>query len=182
MTAIKTASIKAIIGLGNPGSQYVYTRHNIGFRVLDTLAQKYNVQWDQKENMLISEIIFNGQKILLIKPQTYMNNSGRVMNYLHKKGIKDENTIVVHDELEKPFGSLLIKQGGSHKGHNGLKSIISVAGINFWRLKFGIGRPEHKEEVPHYVLQNFKESDLQVQALIDKSTEAIEKFIFETNQ
>ncbi len=170
-------NIKAIIGLGNPGFQYLYTRHNIGFRVLDAFAQKYDAHWEQKENMMIAEIVFNNQKIFLIKPQTYMNNSGRVMNYLHKKGIKDENTLVIHDELEKPFGSLLLKQGGSHKGHNGLKSIISVAGLNFWRLKFGIGRPLNKEEVPHYVLQDFKESQLDLETLINKSVDMITNFI-----
>ena len=97
--------IKAIIGLGNPGSQYVYTRHNIGFKVVDALAQQYHVQWIQKENMMLAEISIDGSKILLIQPQTYMNNSGRVMNYLSKQGIKAENTLVVHDELEKKFGS-----------------------------------------------------------------------------
>ena len=173
--------IKAIIGLGNPGSQYVYTRHNIGFKVVDALAQQYHVQWIQKENMMLAEISIDGSKILLIQPQTYMNNSGRVMNYLSKQGIKAENTLVVHDELEKKFGSLIIKQGGSHKGHNGLKSIISVAGLDFWRLRFGIDRPEHKEEVPQYVLANFKEPQLDVETLITQAVSMIIEMISQQN-
>ena len=173
--------IKAIIGLGNPGSQYVYTRHNIGFKVVDALAQQYHVQWIQKENMMLAEISIDGSKILLIQPQTYMNNSGRVMNYLSKQGIKAENTFVVHDELEKKFGSLIIKQGGSHKGHNGLKSIISVAGLDFWRLRFGIDRPEHKEEVPQYVLANFKEPQLDVETLITQAVSMIIEMISQQN-
>ena len=177
-----TQIIKTIIGLGNPGSQYSYTRHNIGFRVVDALAQHYNAEWVQKENMMLSEIHIDGSKILLIKPQTYMNNSGRVMNYLSKQGIKAENTLVVHDELEKPFGSLIVKQGGSHKGHNGLKSIISVAGLEFWRLRFGIGRPEHKEEVPQYVLANFKEPQLGIETLITQSVDMIVKMLSESTQ
>ncbi len=175
-------NIKAIIGLGNPGSQYVFTRHNIGFRVVEALAESWGAQWLQKENMILAETTCNGLKILLIKPQTYMNNSGRVMNYLHKQGIKAENTLVVHDELEKPFGSLIIKQGGSHKGHNGLKSIISVTGLEFWHLRFGIGRPEHKEEVPLYVLANFKEPQLDVETLISKAVEMITQLLSENAQ
>ena len=173
--------IKALIGLGNPGSQYVYTRHNIGFKVVDALAQQYHVQWIQKENMMLAEISIDGSKILLIQPQTYMNNSGRVMNYLSKQGIKAENTLVVHDELEKKFGSLIIKQGGSHKGHNGLKSIISVAGLDFWRLRFGIDRPENKEEVPQYVLANFKEPQLDVETLITQAVSMIIEMISQQN-
>lgn len=166
-------NFKAIVGLGNPGQQYYYTRHNIGFRLVDALADANQAVWVQKENMMLAEIVMNEMLVLLIKPQTYMNNSGRVMQYLQKKGIKAESILVVHDELEKPFGTVLLKQGGSHKGHNGLKSIISVIGLDFWRLKIGIGRPEHKEEVPKYVLENFKESSSEIDAIIQKAIEMI---------
>ena len=169
--------IKAIIGLGNPGATYKYNRHNIGFEVVDGLVSQFGGEWNQKENMMIAELEVDGCKILVIKPQTYMNNSGRVCNYLQKQGIKAENILVVHDELEKPFGSLTIKQGGSHKGHNGLKSIISVAGLEFWRLRFGIGRPEVKELVPKYVLENFKEPREQIDALVAQSISMIVKLL-----
>lgn len=166
-------TIKAIIGLGNPGATYQHNRHNIGFQVADALVNEFAGAWQQKENMMIAELKLHDQKVLVIKPQTYMNNSGRVCNYLQKQGIKAENIVVVHDELEKPFGSVTIKQGGSHKGHNGLKSIISVAGLEFWRLRFGIGRPEVKELVPHYVLENFKEPREHIDALVAQSVSMI---------
>src|SRR5579872_2341140 len=101
-----TNKIKAIIGLGNPGKQFHYTRHNIGFLVLDTLAESEHATWKEKENQEIAEIHVNGQKIILIKPQTFMNNSGKVIPSLLKQGIKAENILVVHDELEKPFGKI----------------------------------------------------------------------------
>ena len=167
------AGLKAIIGLGNPGAKHTQNRHNIGFLVLDSVADVVGGEWVQKENMMLAEVEIDNQKIILIKPQTYMNNSGRVLNYLQKQGIKAEHILVVHDELEKPFGSLTIKQGGSHKGHNGLKSIISVGGLDFWRLRFGIGRPAIKEEVPLYVLQNFQELASEVDSLIQKATTMI---------
>ena len=165
------AVIKVIIGLGNPGKQYENNRHSIGFKVLDVLAERYDGVWRSAPSALVADITRNTKKILLVKPQTFMNSSGKALPSLLKQGIKAENILVVHDELEKPFGALMIKQGGSHKGHNGLKSIISVCGLDFWRLRFGIGRPEHKEEVPVYVLQDFSESPALVQETIDRAVD-----------
>lgn len=156
-------SIKAIIGLGNPGRAHAHERHNIGFRVLDELAATYGGTWSKRQNSESAEIVINNHTILLIKPQTYMNTSGDVIPSLTKKGIKAENILVVHDELEKPFGNISIKKGGSAKGHNGLRSIIQYCGPEFVRLRFGIGRPEHKQEVGTYVLSPFSQpaSDLE---------------------
>ena len=170
-------NIKVIIGLGNPGPRFTYTRHNIGFRILDALAEKYNVSWKVKDNYESTEIEINAKRILLLKPQTFMNSSGNVVPMLTKQGIKIENILIVHDELEKPFGKVELKTGGSHKGHNGLRSIIEKCGADFHRLRFGIGRPEHKEDVPDYVLSNFKENDSDVALMIDKSVEMIEKLL-----
>jgi len=165
--------ILAIIGLGNPGRQYQFNRHNAGFLVLDALADKLGGSWRTKEHMELAEVMINGHKVLLIKPQTFMNSSGKVIPFLIKQGIKAENILVVHDELELPFGQIKTKVGGSHKGHNGLKSIISVCGADFMRLRFGIGRPENRDHVPDYVLQNFKESDAQIEQLIGQSVDII---------
>jgi PTH1 family peptidyl-tRNA hydrolase len=148
--------IKVIIGLGNPGSKYKETRHNIGFILLDALVEEQNLDWHEQKNLLHAEIIASdNQKILLIKPQTFMNNSGEVLPFLTKKGIKPEEILVIHDELEKPFGSVTFRFSGSAKGHNGLRSLIEKMGQNFWRLRFGIGRPEQKEQVGEYVLSAF---------------------------
>lgn len=170
------ASLKAIIGLGNPGPTYYYTRHNIGFRILDALAQTHHTSWHAKDTMELATLT-NGHKILLIKPQTFMNNSAKVAPFLLKQGIKAENILVVHDELEQPFGSIKIRVGGSARGHNGLKSIIAACGDQFIRLRFGIGRPVNKEEVPDYVLAPFKENAAEIEALIDQAVQLIDNVI-----
>jgi PTH1 family peptidyl-tRNA hydrolase len=165
--------IKIIIGLGNPGKQFHYTRHNIGFLVLDALADQYHATWYKKGEYEYADIEINGEKILLIKPQTFMNSSGKVLPSLLKQGLKAENLLVVHDELEKPFGKIEFRTGGSHRGHNGLRSIIEFCGQDFMRLRFGIGRPERKEDVADYVLSNFSENKADVENMIKKSVEMI---------
>lgn len=167
--------IKAIIGLGNPGQKYYHTRHNIGFRVIDELASNYGANWKQQDNMEITKISIDSHELILIKPQTFMNSSGDVIPFLSKKGIKPDEILVVHDELELPFGKIAIKFGGSHKGHNGLKSIISKIGDQFYRLRFGISRPEVREDVPDYVLEKFKEPEIQIQDLISQALNLIQQ-------
>lgn len=167
--------IKAIIGLGNPGARFDHTRHNIGFAVLDELASKHGGSWRAKDNMEFAEIKIGDHALLLIKPQTFMNNSGQVIPALSKKGITAENILVVHDELELPFADLRFKEGGSHKGHNGLRSLIDAGVQACKRLRFGIGRPATKEEVSDYVLMRFAEPRDQVQAEIDKAVQMIEE-------
>ncbi len=173
-------NILAIIGLGNPGLQFKKTRHNIGFMVLDQLVEQANNNlssnsWVKQNNLEQMLVEINQQKVLLIKPQTFMNDSGKVINYLTKKGLKIENILVIHDELELPFGVLKFKQGGSAKGHNGLKSIISVLGDNFLRLRFGIDRPARSDSsmpVDKYVLGKFNSQE--ENSLVEKINQAIE--------
>jgi len=169
--------IKAIIGLGNPGQKFIYTRHNIGFRIVEALGEEYDAQWRSKDNMELAEVTTPQGKLILIKPQTYMNNSGAVIPFLTKQGIKPEEIIVVHDELELPFGVIKYKIGGSAKGHNGLKSIIAACGDAFGRLRFGIDRPEIREAVPDYVLEKFKESLDVIDARISEAVTTIQSLI-----
>lgn len=164
---------KVIVGLGNPGPQFTYNRHNIGFRVVDALAASHGGQWRTRESMEIAQIMIDGNKVLLIKPQTYMNASGGIVPYLKKQGYGPEDTLVVHDELELPFSKLALRMGGSAKGHNGLKSLINQWGEQFSRLRFGIGRPEQKDQVSNYVLQNF-DNPSEVERLIPEATTLIE--------
>lgn len=166
--------VQAIIGLGNPGPSYYHNRHSIGFRVLDALADAYSAQWKSRDIMEVAHIIINNKKVLLIKPQTYMNASGNVIPFLSKQGIKADSLLVVHDELEIPFGKVAFKVGGSARGHNGLRSIIQSCGENFARIRCGIGRPQLKEQVPTYVLQNFKEDAALVDQLINNAIHVIE--------
>ena len=112
--------IKAIIGLGNPGPHYYYTRHNIGFRIIDALAKGIWLMANQ-ESKKCNMLNMIDKKIVFIKPQTFMNDSGKVIPALLKQGIKPENILVIHDELEQPFGAIKIRLGGSARGHNGLK-------------------------------------------------------------
>ena len=163
-------SIKAIIGLGNPGKKYSKNRHNIGFRVVDALVEKYHGSWHTVNEMETATVRINDHEVYVIKPQTFMNDSGRVLSWLTKKGVKPDQILVVHDELEKEFGKLLFRFGGSHKGHNGLRSIMGVIGADFWRLKFGIGRPVNKEDVPNHVLADFAPAEEQcIDSLIDQA-------------
>ena len=149
--------IRAVIGLGNPGSKYYKTRHNIGFRVVDELVRRLGAMWhtvDHMENCQ-ARIFDAGPLVYFIKPTTFMNNSGQVISLLQKKGIKPDEILVIHDELEKPFGHVGIRFGGSARGHNGLRSIIERMGADFWRLRVGIGRPDDKNDVGNYVLESF---------------------------
>jgi len=169
--------IKVIIGLGNPGPRFSFTRHNAGFLVVDALADRYYGTWHEKGQMEIADITIADRRLLLIKPHTFMNESGKVIPLLSKQGIKSENILVVHDELEKPFGTLALKEGGSHRGHNGLRSLIAACGPDFLRLRFGIGRPEHKEQVADYVLQRFNEPESKVREQIDQAVDMIERIV-----
>ena len=171
---IPSNSIRAIIGLGNPGPQYQFNRHNIGFRVVDALAERHGGEWKNKEHAKVAHVQINGVPVILIKPQTFMNDSGKVVSFLTKQGSKPEHILVVHDELELPFGQLKIKIGGSHKGHNGLRSIMVACGDAFARLRFGIGRPENRDHVSGYVLENFRESKEEVERLINEACLIIE--------
>ena len=177
MDLLDQLDIQAIIGLGNPGPAYYHNRHSIGFRVVDALAEKFNASWREREDMLLAEVEINSKKVILIKPQTFMNASGRVVPFLTKRGIKAENILVIHDELEQPFGKVMFRIGGSARGHNGLKSLIAVCGDKFARIRCGIGRPENKEEVPTYVLQNFSENSTDVEKLILAAIAEIERYV-----
>ncbi len=162
--------IRAVIGLGNPGPSYYKTRHSIGFRIIDKIAEQSGVSFNQSDNKEYTKT----DSVYLIKPLTFMNKSGEVIPFLQKKGIKPEEILVIHDELEKPFGHTSIKFGGSAKGHNGLKSIIGFMGQGFWRLRFGIGRPGDNSDVGSYVLTSFsKDEESEVENLIQKAISLI---------
>lgn len=173
----KNLHIKAIIGLGNPGPRFNKTRHNIGFSILDSIADQNRATWSSKGSMEIATVHIREKKILLIKPQTFMNASGQIFPDLKKQGIQAHEIIVIHDELDIAFGALKWKFGGSARGHNGLKSIISYIGSDFLRFRFGIDRPDHQEDVPDYVLEKFSEPSEDIEAYIDQAIVMLEDFI-----
>lgn len=165
----KNYLIKAIVGLGNPGPTYHFTPHNIGFLILDQLCTNYHGHWQEDHNMLVAKVTINDSSFLLVKPQTYMNNSGEVLRYLNKKGIKQDNLFVIHDEIDFPFGKISIKESGSARGHNGLRSLISHGGDNFLRLRCGVGRPNNPADVGNFVTAKFQESPTEVDTLINSA-------------
>jgi PTH1 family peptidyl-tRNA hydrolase len=166
--------IKAIMGLGNPGLSYYKTRHSIGYRVVDALADLFGGTWHDRGLLQTADIVIHDTPVVLIKANKYMNDSGNAIPFLIKKGIRPEELLVVHDELEKSFGTIGLKIDGSHRGHNGLRSIISVYGPAFARLRIGIGRPENKEDVSEYVLQHFPEPENEIQELINRAVTMIQ--------
>ena len=151
-------AIRLIVGLGNPGREYEATRHNAGFWWVDELARlhKLNFKNEAKFHGLTARGQLHGNEILLLKPQTFMNVSGRAVGALAQfYKITPLEILVVHDELDLPPGVARLKMGGGHGGHNGLKDIVAHLGTKeFWRLRFGIGHPGERADVSNYVLND----------------------------
>jgi PTH1 family peptidyl-tRNA hydrolase len=164
-----------IVGLGNPGSAYASTRHNIGFMVIDELCRRRNVQSVSKSSFE-GELFKMGEHFLL-KPTTYMNLSGKSILAV-KNFYKIDDVIVIHDDLDLPFGALRFKTGGGHGGHNGLKSTDAAIGQNYIRVRMGIGKPEHKSQVADYVLSPFTADErADLASWIAKSADAVEMLL-----
>ncbi len=173
--------MKLIVGLGNPGSAYSKTRHNIGFEVIEELAQRSGMPVNQnKFNGVFSLVHQGGEKMILLKPLTYMNLSGKsirpIMEYYD---IDIENLLVIYDDLDLPVGKIRLRQKGSAGGHNGIKSTIAHLGTqNFNRIRIGIDRPPLGMKVPDYVLGKFGKDEWQeMQPVIQTCADACEKWI-----
>ena len=164
-------AIRLIVGLGNPGREYETTRHNVGFRWVDELARLQNLSFknETKFHGLAARGQLHGREMLLLKPQTFMNASGRAVGALAQfYKIAPAEILVVHDDLDLPPGVARLKLGGGHGGHNGLKDIIAHLGTgDFWRLRLGIGHPGERAEVVNFVLNDPRkeERDLIEQAV-----------------
>lgn len=147
--------LRIIVGLGNPGPEHQVTRHNAGFWFVDQLARRHGGEFRdyRKFSGETAKITVAGQELTLLKPTTYMNRSGlsiRQISDFFK--IEPDHVLVAHDELDLPVGTVKLKHGGGHGGHNGLRDTITHIGENFWRLRIGIGHPGNKAEVLDYVL------------------------------
>lgn len=155
--AIIDAGLDLIVGLGNPGDQYAKTRHNAGFWYLERVATFFNIGFrpQSKFHGDTAELLFNDRKILLLKPTTFMNHSGRSVAAIAMfYRIPVKHILVVHDDLDLPVGGVKLKFGGGHGGHNGLRDMISLGSKDFWRLRIGIDHPRDRDEVIDYVLRN----------------------------
>lgn len=173
--------MKLIVGLGNPGKQYDKTRHNIGFEVIDALSSQMNIPLNQSKFKGLYGIgFYNGEKVLLLKPLTYMNLSGEsiraVMDYYQ---IELEDLVVIYDDLDLPVGKIRLRQKGSPGGHNGIKSTVAHLGTQqFNRIRIGIDRPLPGMSVPDYVLGRFRqEESALMQDAVKKSAETCELWL-----
>lgn len=168
-----------IVGLGNPGSQYEDTRHNIGFKVIDNIAKEYNIEINrQKFKGMCGEGFINGEKVILLKPTTYMNLSGEsIREVVDFYKISNEDVLVIYDDISLDVGRLRIREKGSAGGHNGIKSIIAHLGTDiFPRIKVGVGQPN--VDLVNYVLGKFTKEEMEVLSeSIDASTKAAKEII-----
>lgn len=174
--------VKLIVGLGNVGQKYHETKHNVGFMTLDYIAEKLglNFQEDKTFKALIASTVIAGEKVYLVKPTTYMNNSGiSVRVLLAFYNINRYDLLVIYDDLDMEVGKLRFRQKGSAGGHNGIKSIIAHIGSNeFDRLKIGIGRPKTNISVVNHVLSKFDTEDrIVIDNIIVKVYEAVNYYV-----
>jgi PTH1 family peptidyl-tRNA hydrolase len=178
--------MKLIVGLGNPGREYERHRHNIGFMVVEALLPRARAELNQEKfGAKVGPGTLAGERVLFVEPQTFMNLSGRsVAEAARFYKVAVEDVLVIHDELDLPFGRLQLKAGGGSGGHNGLKSTVSSLGDEgFIRLRFGIGKPEGpnaRERVSGYVLSGFDDGERrQLEELIGRSVDMVETWIRE---
>ena len=166
-----------VVGLGNPGREYVRNRHNVGWMVVDELARRHGGSWRGKFSGQLAEVRIHGHKVALLKPETYMNESGRsVQSAARFFKVEPDAILVVHDEGDLDLGRLQARRGGGLAGHNGLKSIANQLGTaDFLRLRIGVGRPERGDPRPlaDYVLSDFEPHD-DAERLVASAADAIE--------
>ena len=153
--------MQLIVGLGNPGSKYAGNRHNIGFMALDRIAEEHGFSpWKGKFQGAIAEGRLGSQKVMLLKPETFMNNSGQsVGEAMRFFKLAPEDVTVFHDEIDLAPGKVKVKSGGGHAGHNGLRSMHAHIGDSYARVRLGVGHPGRKEAVPGYVLNDFAKAE-----------------------
>jgi PTH1 family peptidyl-tRNA hydrolase len=174
-------ALKLIVGLGNPGADYARTRHNAGFWLVDELARRHGgtFRHEGKHQAELTRVRINGEEIWLAKPMTFMNRSGGpVSSILNFYKIAPAQMLVAHDEIDLPSGTVRLKEGGGHGGHNGMRDLIAALGDGFWRLRIGVGHPGAKGEVVDFLLTHAGKDE---QRIIDETVvvgaDAIEEML-----
>lgn len=168
-----------IVGLGNPGREYEMTRHNTGFMVVDELANKLGVTFEDKRYGFVAEASIKGRKVFILKPTTYMNLSGNAVRYwLQKENIEQSRMLVIVDDLSIPLGDFRLKGNGSNGGHNGLGNIQQLIGQQYARLRMGIGADFQQGQQVDWVLGRYDDDDMKtLQPSIDMAVEIIKSFV-----
>jgi len=162
-------NIRIIAGLGNPEDKYERTLHNAGFWFVDALARKYggSFRYEKKFDADYCRVNLHGEEVWLVKPQSYMNNSGQpIRGLLDYYRLRVSELLVAHDEIDLPPGTVRLKEGGGHGGHNGLRDIVRHCGAEFLRLRLGVGHPGEKHQVTNYVL---KRGSSDVEAAVERN-------------
>ena len=162
--------MKLFVGLGNPGENYSKNRHNVGFMAIDAIVNRHGgSSWKKKFQGLATEVILNREKLIFLKPSTFMNLSGQSVSEASKfYKLPSSKICVFHDELDLPFMKIKTKIGGGHAGHNGLRSIQQHLGPDYFRVRIGVGHPGDKAKVASYVLNNFpKNNEAELKTLLD---------------
>ena len=168
-----------IVGLGNPGAEYVGTRHNTGYMVLDAFAEASNTAFEDRRYGFVAETSLRGRKLFLVKPTTFMNLSGNAVRYwMQKENIEQSRLLVVVDDLSLPLGTFRLKGNGSNGGHNGLGHIQQLIGQNYARLRMGIGNEFSRGQQIDYVLGHFAEDEQKLlQPALETAVEVIKSFV-----
>jgi len=169
-----------LVGLGNPGARYIGNRHNIGFMAVQAIAKRHGIgPWRRRFQGVACEGPIGGERVLLLLPGTFMNESGRAVGEAAQfYKLPPETTTVFHDEIELPPGKVRVKVGGGIAGHNGLRSISEHIGNDYRRVRIGVGHPGHKDLVEHYVLSDFAKSEWPwVEALVDILAEDVDLLV-----
>jgi len=153
--------MRLLVGLGNPGAEYAFNRHNIGFLAVDAIAERHRFSpWRARFQGVTAEGFINGMKVVALKPGTYMNLSGQSVGEAARFfKLTPEDVIVIYDEIEIVPGKVRVKKGGGSAGHNGIKSIDAHLGAEYWRVRLGVGRPQGQKDVSNHVLANFSKAD-----------------------
>jgi PTH1 family peptidyl-tRNA hydrolase len=175
-----------VAGLGNPGKEYAGNRHNVGFRVADLLASRVGAKFGRSKRahaeVAEGRLGLGGPRLVLVKPLTYMNLSGApVVSLAQFFKVPVANVVAVHDELDVPFGQVRVKRGGGEGGHNGLRSMSkSLAGKDYARVRFGIGRPPGRQDPADYVLSDFSSAERkELDFLVDRAADVVEAVVVE---
>ncbi len=175
--------MRIVLGLGNPGARYAGTRHNIGFMLVDYLARRVGAEWavSARDHSVLAEVDWDNQPVLLVKPQTYMNRSGRAARALCTRfAVPPSDVLVAYDDFLLDFGRLRLRGRGSDGGHNGLSSVIEeLSSQDVPRLRLGIGQPPQGDDITEYVLAPFSQSDREVETLVEWGAAAVETYFAE---
>jgi PTH1 family peptidyl-tRNA hydrolase len=182
--SIGTNKTLLVVGLGNPGKKYENTRHNVGYQAIDTFAQGSDFSnWIEKRDLhsQLSSSTLGESRVILCKPQNFMNNSGQAVSAVQKfYRVYNQSTLIVYDELDLSFGQLRVREGGTDAGHNGIKSIITYAGDDFSRLRIGIANElSQKSQASDFVLANFtKEEQIKLPLILKEAVSIINEYIY----